>query len=67
MPNYTYPGTDTVKNKLNARTLDELEQRESALVFGRAAEIEMGQGPKGQFDAAHLKALHRFLFQDVYE
>jgi cell filamentation protein len=67
VPNYTYPGTDTVKNKLNARTLDELEQRESALVFGRAAEIEMGQGPKGQFDAAHLKALHRFLFQDVYE
>ena len=67
MPNYTYPGTDTVKNKLHARTLDELEQRESVLVFGRAAEIEMGQGPKGQFDAAHLKALHRFLFQDVYE
>jgi len=27
----------------------------------------MGQGPKGQFDAAHLKALHLFLFQDVYE
>ncbi len=26
-----------------------------------------GQGPKGQFDPAHLKAIHRHLFQDVYE
>jgi fido (protein-threonine AMPylation protein) len=25
------------------------------------------RGTDGQFDAAHLKALHRFLFQDVFE
>lgn len=27
----------------------------------------MGHGPSGQHDAAHLKAIHRHLFQDVYE
>jgi cell filamentation protein len=62
VPNYTYPGTDTVKNKLGARTHDELEGREAELVFGRATEIRLGVGPKGQFDAAHLKAIHRHLF-----
>jgi len=33
----------------------------------RLAEIEIGAGPQGQFDAEHLKAIHRHLFQDVYE
>jgi fido (protein-threonine AMPylation protein) len=27
----------------------------------------LGQGPKGEFDTAYLKAIHRHLFQDVYE
>jgi cell filamentation protein len=36
-------------------------------VFVRRAEIDAGFGPKGEFDAAHLKAIHRHLFQDVYE
>ncbi|MFN7921954.1 MAG: Fic family protein [Bryobacteraceae bacterium] len=30
-------------------------------------EIRLGQGPSGKFDAAHLKAIHRHLFQDVFE
>ena len=30
-------------------------------------EISLGQGPVGNFDATHLKAIHRHLFQDVYE
>jgi cell filamentation protein len=67
VPNYTYPGTDTVKNKLGATTHDELEQREARIVAGRATEIRLGEGPQGQFDADHLKAIHRHLFQDVYE
>ncbi len=36
-------------------------------MFGRYAEIETGQGPACQFDAAHLKAIHLHLFQDVFE
>ena len=30
-------------------------------------EVSFGQGPIGNFDATHLKAIHRYLFQDVYE
>jgi hypothetical protein len=29
--------------------------------------MEPGHGPTGQFDAAHLKAIHHHLFQDVFE
>jgi cell filamentation protein len=56
-----------VKNLLGAATHDELEEREAEYVFSRHAEIMDGHGPTGQFDAAHLKAIHRHLFQDVYE
>lgn len=37
-------------------------------LFGlRRAEVDAGRGPVGEFDAGHLKALHGFLFQDVFE
>jgi cell filamentation protein len=69
VPNYTYSNKpdSAVKNKLGATTHDELEQREAEYVFSRDVEIMDGEGPSGQFDAAHLKAFHRHLFQDVYE
>jgi cell filamentation protein len=67
VPGYTYPGTDILKNKLGATTHDELERAEARFVAARAYQIEIGEGPRGPFDAAHLKALHRFLFQDVFE
>jgi cell filamentation protein len=67
MPNYVYPGTDTVKNELGAKNLAELERLEGPLVLLRRVQIDAGLGPAGQFDAEHIKALHRFLFQDVFE
>jgi cell filamentation protein len=65
--NYTYPGTDTVKNRFGATNHDELERLEGSFVEARATEIALGHGRKGQFDADHLRAIHRHLFQDVYE
>jgi cell filamentation protein len=65
--NYTYPGTDTIKNRFGATNHDELEGLEGSFVEARATEIALGYGPEGQFDADHLKAIHRHLFQDVYE
>jgi cell filamentation protein len=65
--NYTYPGTDTVKNKFGETDFGKLERREGRAVVARQVEIEAGYGPKGQFDADHLKAIHRHLFQDVFE
>jgi cell filamentation protein len=65
--NYTYPGTETVKNAFGITDYAELEGVEAALVKARHAEIDAGFGPAGQFDAEHIKAIHRHLFQDVYE
>jgi cell filamentation protein len=67
VPNYTYRGTDTLKNKLGATSHEELEQREARLVAGRDSETQLGEGPHCAFDATHLRAIHRHLFQDVYE
>ena len=71
MPNYTYPGVDplhaAVKNKFGVTAFDDLEIVSAALVAARASEIIAGAGPVGKFDAAHLKAIHHHLFQDIYE
>ena len=71
MPNYTVPNVDpriaAVKNKIGAATHDELERLEAAFIFARGVELRLGAGPDGRFDAEHLKAINRHLFQDVFE
>jgi cell filamentation protein len=67
VPGYTLDDGITVKNKLGATSHDELEAAEADYVSNRLLQFELGYGPAGQFDAAHLKAIHRHLFQDVYE
>ena len=69
MPNYTYTvdPNAAVKNKIGATTHDDLERLEGDLVAARGYELDAGYGPTGAFDIAHLKAIHRHLFQDVYE
>jgi cell filamentation protein len=44
-----------------------LELLETEPVRQRLFEIGIGLGPTGDFDAAHLKSLHRHIFQDVFE
>lgn len=61
---YTYPPDYTVlRNKLGLRDAAELELFERRLVMQRIAQ----GAPSGDFDLAHLRAIHRHLFQDVYE
>lgn len=67
MPGYTLEDGETLKNKLGATTGAELERLETPFIAIRLTEIAMGEGPRGQFDLAHLKALHRHIFQDVYD
>jgi cell filamentation protein len=67
VPGYTYLSSNIVKNKLGATTYEELERLEEPFVGLRRAQVDAGLGPVGEFDAAHLKALHQFLFQDVSE
>jgi cell filamentation protein len=67
VPGYTLTDGITVKNKVFATSQDQLERLEVEYVVPRVLEIELGFGPTGQFNAEHLKAIHRHLFQDVYE
>jgi cell filamentation protein len=67
LPGYTLPDGQTLKNKLGATSYEILEAAETDYAKQRQLEIQLGHGPAGNFDAAHLKAIHRHLFQDVYE
>ena len=61
---YCYPPDYTVlKNKFNLRDADQLDRFEREAVMQRIAEGV----PAGDFDLAHLRAIHRHLFQDVYD
>ena len=67
MPHYTLTDGETLKNKLGAHSHNELEAREVDFVQAREAEHTLQQIIERTFDAGHLKAIHRHLFQDVYE
>jgi len=63
-PEYCYPPDHVIlRNKLglcDAAVLDRFERR--------AVTQRMLEGvPEGQFDLAHLRAIHRHLFQDIYD
>jgi len=61
---YCYPPDFSVlKNKLNIRDAADLDRVERRLVNTRIAKGV----PTGKFDLAHLKAIHRHLFQDIYD
>jgi cell filamentation protein len=60
---YCYPGTTVLKNKLDLRNAEELAAFEAEVSDARADE----ELPAGDLDFAHFKAIHRHLFQDVYD
>ncbi|MCF6110474.1 Fic/DOC family protein [Mesorhizobium muleiense] len=71
---YFYPNTsddpdrtDVLRNKFGIGSNSELRTEEYRATAFRMAEIAEGDGPSGQFDKAHLKAIHGYIFQDVYE
>jgi len=60
---YVYSGTRILRNKLDVRDADDLDLAER-----RFAAIRARQGiPSGNFDLKHLKAIHRHLFQDIFD
>ena len=61
---YCYPPDFVVlRNKLDIRDSRTLDAAERLFVAQRLLE----EVPAGDFDLKHLKAIHRHLFQDVYE
>ena len=59
---YCYPGTTVLKNRAGLRTQADLDFFEEEATAQRFTEPL----PAGKFDARHLRAIHRHLFQDVY-
>ncbi len=60
---YCYEGTSVLKNRLDLRTQDKLTEFEHAISSQRAEEPL----PAGNLDQKHYCALHRHLYQDVYD
>ncbi|QYA10795.1 Fic/DOC family protein [Agrobacterium larrymoorei] len=56
-----------LRNRFGITSSSELREEEYRATAVRIQEVRMGEGPKGDFDADHLKALHKYIFQDVYE
>lgn len=63
---YLIPGTLTLKNKLGIEDRRILSMWERDLASARQLQ-SMASPVPGRFDLDHLKAIHRHLFQDVYE
>ncbi len=60
---YVYPGTSVLRNRLGITDPDFLDKQERALVVLRSRR----DVPRGNFDLKHLRAIHRHLFQDIYD
>jgi cell filamentation protein len=63
---YCYPNSDVLKNKLNITDAKQLFEVEKELTFIRLQELKT-KPIIGKFDFDHLKKIHRYIFQDVYE
>ena len=63
---YVYPGTDVLINKFDCRNPEELQKLEALSTGGNLAYLQL-HPVKGKFDFQHLKDIHHFIFQDIYE
>jgi cell filamentation protein len=63
---YYVPGTKVLRNKLGLKTPEGVADAEERLAGVRL--VELAANPvAGNFDYDHMKAIHRRIFQDVYE
>ena len=66
---YFIPGTSILRNRVGAQTAEELRNAENDLVEARV--IELREAPEllgdRSYDLTYLRAIHRHLFQDVYD
>jgi cell filamentation protein len=63
---YLDPETGLLRNKVDARTKVALDEAEGDLSFTRLIQLT-DRPPKATGDLGELRAIHRHLFQDVYE
>jgi cell filamentation protein len=65
---YFISGTSVLRNRVGANAIDTLRDAENDLVEARVIELRESPGLLGHrsYDLAYLRAIHRYLFQDVY-
>ena len=63
---YYIPGTTVLRNKFNETDAATLSAKEE---FAASARLDqLADAPvEGRFDYDHMKAIHRHIFQDIYE
>ena len=61
-----YEGTSCLINKLGIKDDKKLKEFEAAVTFAKASELE-AMPITDSFDVEHYKAIHRFLFEDIYD
>jgi cell filamentation protein len=60
---YLFPDVPVLRNRLGIKDEATLDYHERELVTARIVE----GAPSGDFDLAHLRRIHRHLFQDIYD
>ena len=63
---YCYPDSDVLKNTMEVRDSERLSQLERRLTMLRLLEL-IDKPVRGKFDLKHLQAIHKYIFQDIYE
>ena len=63
---YTYPGSAVLRNRFGITDPRRAHQAETEAAHLRAKQLVV-RPIEGDFDLAHLQAIHRFTLQDVYE
>jgi cell filamentation protein len=63
---YLDPETGILRNLIGARTKESLEDAEGSLSFARLVQL-IDRPPKPTGDLTELRAMHRQLFQDLYD
>jgi cell filamentation protein len=65
---YFIPGTNILRNRVGAQTLEALRDAENDLVEARVIELREAPELVGErsYDLTYLRAIHRQLFQDLY-
>lgn len=63
---YKYPGEDVLINEFDCHDADDLAMLEALSTGGNLAFLQL-HPIKGKFDFKHLKDIHHFIFQDVFE
>ena len=63
---YVYPGTEVLINKFGCRDAEQLRKLEILSTGGNLAYLQL-HPIDGNFDFQHLKDIHYFIFQDLYD